>query len=98
MQSSPRTRRELLTPMGGGFASLALLDLVTRDARSGDIRPLAPKPTHFPIRAKHALFLFMNGAPSHVDTFDPKPALTKFDGAPYRGDTPVGSHAARSAT
>ena len=37
--------------------------------------PLAPRPPHFPARAKRVIFLFMNGGPSHVDTFDPKPAL-----------------------
>jgi hypothetical protein len=42
--------------------------------------PLAPKPTHFAARAKRVIFLFMNGGPSHVDTFDPKPALTKYAG------------------
>src|SRR4051812_39704171 len=95
-----RTRREFLWQVGGGFAGLALIDLLSRDgfsparARAGDepgggANPLAPKPSHFPARAKHAIFLFMNGAPSHVDTFDPKPALEKHHGSPYRGATPV---------
>ena len=42
--------------------------------------PLAPRPPHFPARAKRVIFLFMNGGPSHVDTFDPKPALEKYAG------------------
>jgi hypothetical protein len=42
--------------------------------------PLAPRPPHFPARAKRVIFLFMNGGPSHVDTFDPKPALTSHHG------------------
>src|SRR5262249_39519079 len=42
--------------------------------------PLAPKPTHFPAKAKHVIFLFMNGGPSHVDTFDPKPGLVQYNG------------------
>jgi Protein of unknown function (DUF1501) len=42
--------------------------------------PLAPKPSHFPARAKRVIFLFMNGGPSHVDTFDPKPALERYAG------------------
>jgi hypothetical protein len=97
-----RTRREFLWEVGGGFAGLALIDLLTRDgffAASAAAAPakdaeylLAPKKPHFPAKAKHAVFLFMNGAPSHVDTFDPKPALTKFHNTPYRGDTPVGSN------
>src|SRR5206468_9750706 len=44
--------------------------------------PLAPKSPHFPPRAKRVIFLFMNGGPSHVDTFDPKPALAKYAGQP----------------
>src|SRR5881394_1325383 len=92
------TRREFIWETGGGFAGLALLDLLTRDgffaspahgapAASGYL--LAPKKSHFPAKAKHAVFLFMNGAPSHVDTFDYKPALTKYHGTAYSGDTPV---------
>src|SRR3990172_7519416 len=53
---------------------------------------LASKAPHFPTKAKHCIFLFMNGAPSQVDTFDPKPALDKFHGTPYKGQTKVGSN------
>src|SRR5262245_29310692 len=97
-----RSRREFFWQVGGGFAGLALIDLLARDgypahfdhfARADEEGgPLAPKKPHFPAKAKHAVFLFMNGAPSQVDTFDPKPALEKYDGKPYRGDTPVGSN------
>jgi hypothetical protein len=100
-----RTRREFLWEVGGGFAGLALLDLLSRDgffakkAAAAEAKPptvapylLAPKEPHFPAKAKHAVFLFMNGAPSHVDTFDPKPALDRFHGTPYRGDAAVGSN------
>src|SRR5438445_3832673 len=98
-----RTRREFLWQVGGGFAGLALVDLLSREgffassatgAESSKYgtNPLAPKPAHFAAKAKHAVFLFMNGAPSHVDTFDFKPALTKYHGTAYRGDTPVGSN------
>src|SRR5262249_16015158 len=95
-----RTRREFLWEVGGGFAGLALIDLLSRDGffagreEGGDSaeRPLAAKAPHFPAKAKHAVFLFMNGAPGHVDTFAPKRALTKFNGSPYKGDTPVGSN------
>ncbi|QGJ70791.1 Secreted protein containing DUF1501 [Planctomycetales bacterium 10988] len=44
--------------------------------------PLAPKPTHFPAKAKNVIFLFMEGGPSHIDLFDPKPALEKLHGKP----------------
>jgi hypothetical protein len=91
-----RTRREFLWQVGGGFAGLALIDLLSRDgffaaaAASETPSALAGKPPHFAAKAKHAVFLFMNGAPSHVDTFDPKPELTKHDGEPYRAkDVPV---------
>ena len=53
---------------------------------------LAAREPHFPAKAKHVVFLFMNGAPSQVDTFDPKPALTKYNGTPYKGDMVVGSN------
>jgi hypothetical protein len=81
-----RTRRELLFELGGGFGGLALIDLLSRDARAGVKAP------HFPAKAKHAVFLFMNGAPSHIDTFDPKPELTRLNGTPYQGKLVVGSN------
>ena len=101
-----RNRREFLWEVGGGFAGLALIDLLTRDgffaqraqaaaSRDGAATAhqfLAPKAPHFPVKAKHVVFLFMNGAPSQVDTFDYKPALTKYNGAPYKGDLSVGSN------
>jgi hypothetical protein len=88
------TRRDLLLRAGGGFAGLALVDLFTRDGFFANAAPspLAPKKPHFPAKAKHAIFLFMNGAPSQVDTFDPKPVLEKFDGKPYTGKVKVGSN------
>src|SRR5215467_10830066 len=93
--SSPMSisRREMLIRFGGGFAVLPLIDLLSRDAAAASsINPLAPKAPHFPAKAKHAVFLFMNGGPSHVDTFDHKPALTKFHGTAYEGNLTVGSN------
>ena len=91
-----RTRREFLWQVGAGFAGLALIDLLSRDGFFGAAQaaeaanPLTPRPPHLAAKAKHAVFLFMNGAPSHVDTFDPKSELTKHDGQPYRNkDVPV---------
>jgi hypothetical protein len=85
-----RTRREFLWQAGGGFAGLALADLLSRDqAQAG---PLAERSPHFPAKAKHVIFLFMNGGPSHIDTFDPKPALEKYDGKSYSGECEVGSN------
>src|SRR5262245_18122870 len=96
------TRRQFLWEVGGGFAGLALADLLARDgfltspagAAEGDrdAHPLAPQRPHFTAQAKHCIFLFMNGAPSQVDTFDPKPALTKHHGQPYSGSLKVGSN------
>ena len=96
-----RTRREFLWQAGGGFAGLALIDLLTQSgafagralaADASPQSPAAPKPPHFRAKAKRAVFLFMNGGPSQVDTFDPKPALTKWHGKPYRGEAKVGSN------
>ena len=94
-----RTRREFLWEVGGGFAGLGLVDLMLRDgffakpAIAGEsVGLLEPKPPHFPAKAKHCIFLFMNGAPSQVDTFDPKPVLAKFDGTPYTGNSTFGSN------
>lgn len=95
-----RTRREFLWEVGGGFAGLALADLLSRDgflrsrlkAAERPSHALAAKPPHLPTKAKHCIFLFMNGAPSQVDTFDPKPELDKHDGQPYKGPAKVGSN------
>jgi len=75
------TRRELLARMGGGFGMLSLANLAAAsNARSAS--PLDPRAPHFPARAKRVVYLYLNGGPSQVDTFDPKPALTKYDGKP----------------
>src|SRR5437879_2049143 len=100
-----QTRREFLWEVGGGFAGLALIDLLSRDGffaqAHGADQPSAAnavpylldaKQPHFPAKAKHAVFLFMNGAPSHVDTFDYKPVLSTYNGTPYKGDAAVGSN------
>src|SRR5689334_15575345 len=97
-----RSRREFLWQVGGGFAGLALVDLLSRDGFFGKAQaeqprgdnasrsPLAARPPHFSAKDKHVVFLFMNGAPSHVDTFDPKPALAKHHGQAYTAkDVPV---------
>ncbi|HEX5445223.1 MAG TPA: DUF1501 domain-containing protein [Pirellulales bacterium] len=54
--------------------------LASANASAGYGNPMNPKPPHFAARAKHVIHLFMNGGPSHVDTFDPKPALAKYAG------------------
>lgn len=79
------TRRDALQKVACGFGWLALAGLAGRAAANTPAvadAPLAPKPTHFPARAKHVIFLTMRGGPSHVDTFDHKPRLTADDGKP----------------
>ncbi len=78
------SRRELLRRSGLGMASLGLVGLL---ADAGEIvadddaaNPLAPREPHFPGRAKRVIQFFLNGGPSHVDTFDPKPALARHAG------------------
>src|SRR5712671_2069885 len=75
------TRRELLTRCTLGIGAFALADLVAR-ADEGGLHPLAPRKPHFPGRAKRMIHIFPNGGASHVDTFDPKPALQKYAGKP----------------
>ena len=69
------TRRDFLTRSGMGLGAIGLGGLLS--ASQG---PLSPKAPHFRPRAKRIIHLFMNGGPSHVDTFDPKPALQRFAG------------------
>jgi len=93
----PVSRRKLLREAGAGFGALAAVDLLTRDgffAKQAQAAPhlLAPRPAQFSTPAKHCVFLFMNGAPSQVDTYDPKPALSRFDGQSYTGPVKVGSN------
>jgi hypothetical protein len=80
-----RTRREFLWEAGAGFTGLALTGLLDGDgffsrAAAAEANPLAPKPAHFPGKAKSVIFLFMYGGPSQVDTFDYKPDLYELDG------------------
>jgi hypothetical protein len=78
-------RREFLYRFGRGAGSLALSYMLYRDgllaAESVD-DPLVPKPPHLSPKAKSCIFLFMAGAPSQMDTFDPKPILGKYHGTP----------------
>ena len=75
-------RRDFLRLTGGGFGLLGLTDLLQRSATASEAGPMAPKPGHFAAKAKRCIFLFMVGGPSHMDMFDPKPALGKLDGKP----------------
>lgn len=79
-------RRHFLQRAGGGFGAVALAHLLAEPsdnllaAAPSPAGPLMPRPVHFPAQAKSVIWLFMEGAPSAVDMFDPKPELTKRDG------------------
>ncbi|WP_417375541.1 DUF1501 domain-containing protein [Gimesia maris] len=83
------SRRELLKKSAVGFGNLALLSMLNDEAQASKSKdPLAPKEPHFTPRAKRVIFLFMKGGPSHMDTFDYKPQLQKYDGKPLPFDKP----------
>ena len=71
-------RRRALKTMACGFGYLAFAGLANRLTAASN--PLGQKQPHFPARAKRVIFIFMQGGPSHVDTFDYKPALEREDG------------------
>jgi hypothetical protein len=82
-----RSRREFLLKAGGGFGALALASLLQADGFAFGSEteepakdPLAPKKPHIKAKARAVIFLFMEGGPSHLDTFDPKPELTRRHG------------------
>src|SRR5262245_53572497 len=78
----PLTRREMLRRAGTGLGTLGLFALL-RDANLlGADSAVAPRAPHFRPRAKRVIHIYLNGGPSHVDTFDPKPALAKYAGKP----------------
>src|SRR3978361_1972627 len=89
----PFSRRHMLKTAACGFGYLALADLcarasaaTTQPSEEGHYQsPLIAKPPHFAAKAKRVIFLFMQGAPSHVDTFDYKPQLAKDDGKSILG-------------
>src|SRR5579872_6346580 len=95
------SRRDFL--LGSGCGALALSWLLARDGRAASRprNPLAARPPHRRARARSVIFLFMVGGPSHLDLFDPKPALRKHQGKPLpasfgrpvsqftKGDTPL---------
>src|SRR5687768_3495209 len=73
------TRRHALKSMACGFGYLALAGMAAERAAASS-NPLAPKTPHFKPRAKRVIFIFMQGGPSHVDTYDYKPALAQHNG------------------
>jgi len=76
------TRREFFEQAGTGLAAIALASLIGEEAFAAGTDPLDPKPPHVTPRAKSVIWCFMEGGPSHVDLFDPKPELAKYAGQP----------------
>ena len=84
------SRRDFLARAGAGFGALALADLLRGSALGAAVeegtrsatQPLLPRRPHFAAKAKSVIFLFMEGGPSQMDTFDPKPALLELAGKP----------------
>src|SRR3954470_23885688 len=99
----PTSRREMLAQCASGFGLVALTTLLADDAKAIDERREARGPTssaqhptpnasrspHFPPQAKSVIFLFMDGGPSQVDSFDPKPRLDREHGQPIRMKVPA---------
>src|SRR6266404_4587179 len=85
---TPLTRRQMLAQCANGFGAVALSALLSDSAygaiASDDKNPLTPRSSHYLAKAKHVIFLFMDGGPSQVDTFDPKPRLDKEHGEPIK--------------
>ena len=90
--NAPPSRRDFLCRSGMGMASLGLAGLIASQsqlsAADAAVSPLAPKAAPLPAKARRVIHLFMNGGPSHVDTFDPKPMLEKFAGKPLPRENP----------
>lgn len=78
------SRREMLQQTGMGFGLLGAIGLLAGPAPANDqtSNPLAVKSSHFRPRAKRVIHIYLNGGPSQVDTFDPKPELAKYNGQP----------------
>jgi uncharacterized protein (DUF1501 family) len=80
-----QSRRRFFRDCAGGIGTIALAELLARDGRAAgvpEVNPLAPKKPHFAPKAKNVIFMFMEGGPSQMDLFDPKPELQKWSGKP----------------
>src|SRR5271165_1761147 len=89
--SNPLTRREALCRVGNGFGMMAFAGMLGNSLAKAmplagpDGATLGAAKLDYPQRVKRVIFLFMNGGLSSVDSFDPKPALEKYDGQPLPG-------------
>ncbi|HZL36266.1 MAG TPA: DUF1501 domain-containing protein [Tepidisphaeraceae bacterium] len=92
-RAAPASRRDFLASAGAGFGALAMAYLLGNEPlRAAEqvmaASPLAPHRPHFPATAKSVIFLFMEGGPSHLDLFDPKPRLIELAGQPLPASFP----------
>jgi len=97
--SSGMSRRDLLRCCGGGFGMTALAGLFADSLAQEEVLrsdPLSPRAGHHVARAKRVIFLFMDGGPSHVDLFDPKPRLKSDQGKPLPFKKPLDSQVTHS--
>ncbi len=86
-RTTPLTRREMLMGAANGFGAMALAALMHGEGKSQPApgrNPLAARPGHHPAKARSVIFLYMDGGPSQMDTFDPKPRLDREHGQPIR--------------
>src|SRR5687767_13370400 len=87
----PRSRRTFLSDMGMGFTGLALAAMLQQEGQASASGWAPPDGrAHFTPKAKSVIWLFMNGGVSHVESFDPKPMLTKYAGKTI-AETPFAS-------
>ena len=90
------SRRDFLCRAGGGFGAIALAGLMADERRRfADAAEVSVLKPHLPGKARNVIFLFMDGGPSHLDTFDPKPLVNEYAGKPLpssikRVITPMG--------
>src|SRR5687768_4093977 len=81
------SRREMLMRCANGFGAVALAAMLGEEVQAADAdrvqSPFAPQKPHFEGKATSVIFLYMDGGPSQVDTFDPKPELEKYNGKPF---------------
>src|SRR5260370_35029278 len=85
------SRRSFFRDAAGGIGTIALAALLEKEGRGAttglpNVNPLSPKKPPLPARAKNVIFMFMEGGPSQLDLFDPKPALQKWSGKPLPAD------------
>ncbi len=86
-------RRTVLSGLSGWLSSVAFGSLLAEESETGSTRagPLTPKAPDWPARAKRCVFVFLEGGPSHIDTFDPKPALARLHGKQFVRQDPFAS-------